>query len=293
VAATARADRAFRAATQVALIVCVGLLTIVVAYVFSEARFPPSPDGTLAGYLLFDDWHPVGSQPSYGIVHAWVSTLLIVGTALVLATPPAIAIGVFLSEVAPPAVRSVADPALQLLAGIPAVVYGFVGYATLVPFFEQWLPTGETVLTAAIVLAIMMLPFVAATAAESLALVADDLRLSGLALGVSRWSVFSRIALRHAGPGIFAGIILGLARGLGETLAVLMLSGNSPSLPSGWLERGQPLTALIATDLGESAVGSDRYAALFGAGCVLIAGVFAINAGVFALKRRLLRGVAR
>ena len=283
-------DRLFRTAAGTALVGSVMLLVLVVGYVAGEARIPPAAGTTLAGYLFFDDWSPLGSFPSYGIGHAWVATLAIVGTALLIAVPPAVGIGVFLAEVAPPGIRAVADPTLQLLAGIPAVVYGFVGYVTLVPWLERWLPTGETILVAAVVLAVMMLPFIAATAAESLALVADELRLSGLALGVSRWRVFSRIALRQAGPGIFAGVILGLARGLGETLAVLMLAGNSPAMPRSLLDRGQPLTALIATDLGETPIGSDRYAALFGAGFLLMLVVLTINAGVFLLKRRLLRG---
>src|SRR5262245_28990196 len=190
--------------------------------------------------------------------------------AVALATPLALAIGVFLSEVAPPAARALAEPALQLLAGVPAVVYGFVGYATLVPLMEQWLPTGETILCAALVLALMVLPFIAATAAESFSLVARELRLAGLALGVSRWYAFSRITLRKAAPGLIAGVILGMGRGLGETLAVLMLSGNSPVFPDSLTGRGQPLTALIATGLGEAARHSDRYHALFSAGLVPI-----------------------
>src|SRR5262249_12969189 len=202
--------------------------------------------------------------------------------------PLAIAIGIFMAEVAPPAARAVAEPALQVLAGVPAVVYGFVGCATLVPLMELWLPTGETVLCAALVLALMVLPFIAATAAESFSRVARELRLAGLALGVSRWYAFSRITLRKAAPGLIAGIILGTGRGLGETLAVLMLSGNSPVVPDSLIGRGQPLTALIATDLGESAIHSDRYYALFSAGLLLMVSVIAINALGGELKRRLL-----
>jgi ABC-type phosphate transport system permease subunit len=165
------------------------------------------------------------------------------------------------------------------------VVYGFVGYATLVPLMERWLPTGETLLCAAVILALMVLPFIAATAAESFSLVAAELRLGGLALGVSRWYAFTRITLRKAAPGVLAGVILGMGRGLGETLAVLMLSGNSPQFPDGLASRGQPLTALIATDLGESAVHSERYYALFSAGLILMVTVIAINVLVIRLKR--------
>jgi phosphate transport system permease protein len=282
----ARADAWLRWSTLAALALAVGLLILVVGYIAWESRLPPATGTSLAGFLFLDRWDPSGQPPLLGVGHAWAATFMIVGLAVALAAPLAIAIAVFLSEMAPPAVRAVAEPALQLLAGIPAVVYGFVGYATLVPLLEHWLPTGETLLAAALVLALMVLPFIAATAAESLALVASDLRCGALALGVSRWYAFARVTLRKAAPGVLAGIILGVGRGLGETLAVLMLSGNSPQFPDGLLSRGQPLTALIATDLGESAIHSDRYYALFSTGLLLMAMVIALNLGVSMLKKR-------
>lgn len=273
---------------QISLLMLAGAVTVlalVVGYVVHESRIPEAT--TLAGFLLFERWDPTGHPPLYGIGHAWIATLIVVGMAVALATPLAIAIGVFLSEIAPPAARALAEPTLQLLAGVPAVVYGFVGYATLVPLMERWLPTGETLICAAVILALMVLPYIAATAAESFALVGRELRQAGLALGVSRWYAFSRITLRKAAPGVLAGVILGMGRGLGETLAVLMLSGNSPVFPDGLTSRGQPLTALIATDLGESAIHSDRYHALFSAGLLLMATVIAINVLVLQLKKGL------
>jgi len=280
-------DSLLKQASVLALAAAVALLALVVGYIASESRLPPGEGTTLAGFLLFDRWDPTGRPPLLGIGHAWVATLLVVGMAVALATPLALAIGVFLSEVAPPAARTVAEPTLQLLAGVPAVVYGFVGYATLVPLMERWLPTGETLICAAVILALMVLPYIAATAAESFALVGRELRQAGLALGVSRWYAFSRITLRKAAPGVLAGVILGMGRGLGETLAVLMLSGNSPVFPDGLTSRGQPLTALIATDLGESAIQSDRYHALFSAGLLLMVSVIAINILVMQLKKRI------
>jgi phosphate ABC transporter permease protein PstC len=279
------ADAALRHGSFAALCGAVALLALIVGFIVWESRIPPAADMSIPDFLLFDRWDPSGQPPHYGIGHAWIATLLIVGLALWIATPLALVIAVFLSEVAPAAVRAAAEPALQLLAGIPAVVYGFVGYATLVPFMERWLPTGETIVVAAIVLAIMVLPFIAASAAEALSLVAKDLRHAGLSLGVSRWYAFSRITLRKAAPGVLAGIILGMGRGLGETLAVLMLAGNSPMFPDGVMSRGQPLTALIATDLGESAIHSERYYALFSAGLLLMLSVIAINIVVMQIKR--------
>lgn len=278
-------DTLLRYGTLAALAGAVLILALVVGFIVWESRLPPATDITLAGFLFFERWDPSGQPPLLGIGHAWMATLLVVGLAVALAAPLAIFIGIFLAEIAPPAARAVAEPALQLLAGIPAVVYGFVGYATLVPLMGLWLPTGETLLCAAIVLALMVLPFIAATAAESFSLVSNDLRYGGLALGASRWYTFRRITLRKAAPGVLAGIILGMGRGLGETLAVLMLSGNSPAFPDSLVSRGQPLTALIATDLGESAIHSDRYYALFSAGLILMLTVIAINLFVMRLKK--------
>jgi phosphate transport system permease protein len=104
---------------------------------------------------------------------------------------------------------------------------------------------------------------------------------------VSRWFTFTRVTLRRAAPGVLAGVILGVGRGLGETLAVLMLAGNSPIFPEGLLSRAQPLTALIATDLGESAIHSERYYALFSAGLLLMLTVIVINVAVFQIKKKL------
>jgi phosphate transport system permease protein len=287
VRSTTAADTWLRGGALLALAGAVAVLALVVGFIIWESRIPPAESISLTGFLLFDRWDPSGQPPLLGIGHAWMATFVVVGLAVVIATPLAVLIGIFLSEVAPPAVRSVAEPAVQLLAGVPAVVYGFIGYATLVPLMARWLPTGETLLCAAVILALMVLPFIAATAAESFALVASELRLGGLALGVSRWYAFTRITLRKAAPGVLAGVILGLGRGMGETLAVLMLSGNSPVFPDSVTSRGQPLTALIATDLGESAVHSDRYYALFSAGLLLMTAVIVINALVIRLKKGL------
>jgi phosphate ABC transporter permease protein PstC len=286
------ADVLLRRGSLLALYGAVALLALIVGFILWESRIPPAAGLSVSDFLFFERWDPSGQPPQLGIGHAWFATLLIVGLAVAMATPLALVIAVYLSEIAPRAARAVAEPTLQLLAGIPAVVYGFVGYATLVPLMERWLPTGETILVAAVVLALMVLPFIATSAAEAFSLVAKELRFAGLSLGVSRWYTFSRITLRKAAPGVLAGVILGMGRGLGETLAVLMLAGNSPIFPEGLLGRGQPLTALIATDLGESAIHSDRYHALFSAGLLLMLTVIAINLVVMHIKRRFI-GVGR
>jgi phosphate transport system permease protein len=173
-------------------------------------------------------------------------------------------------------------------------VYGFFGYVTLIPWFERTfeMPTGESLLAAGLILAVMILPFIASTSAEALRAVPHDVKEAALALGVNRWYLTRRVLVRHAASGMFAAVALGLARAFGETLAVLMLAGNSLAVPGSLLDRGQPITALIITELGEAGVGSPKQHALFAAALVLMVVVVAINALIGSLKQRLVHGDA-
>ena len=152
--------------------------------------------------------------------------------------------------------------------------------------------TGESLLAAGLILAVMILPFVASTSAEALSAVPFDVKEAALALGVNRCCMTLRVLVRHAAPGMFAAVALGLARALGETLAVLMLAGNSVAVPVSLLDRGQPITALIITELGEAGIGSPKQQALFAAALVLMVVIVVLN-GMFAwLKQRVLHGRA-
>jgi ABC-type phosphate transport system permease subunit len=187
--------------------------------------------GGLKGLLFGLPWAPLADPPSYGILHAWLSTLMVTALALLLAVPVALGVAIFTSEVAPPPLRGLLQPCMELLAGIPSVVYGFFGYVTLIPLFENsfGLAAGECILAAGLILAVMVLPFVASTATEALRGVSGNLRESAYATGVTRWHVIQHIVLRQAAPGIFAAIVLGLA-GNRRNLAVLMC-GNATAMP--------------------------------------------------------------
>lgn len=280
-------DRAFWAVALAGAATGVVVLALTVAFVAGEASL--GGHGA-AAFLWRAPWSPLSTPPSLGIGHALRSTLLAAGAALAGAVPLGVAIAVFTAELAPAPVRAVLQPALELLAGIPAVVFGFFGYLTISRGLEQALdlPTGECLLAAAVVLAMMVLPFVASTATEALRAVPAELRHAAYGLGATRAHLVRRVILPRALPGLFAAVALGLARALSETLAVLMLSGNSVAPPASLLDRGQPLTALLATELGEAAAGTPKHGALFGAGLVLLAVVLALNAGVWVLRRRAL-----
>lgn len=267
------------------------LLLFIAGFVLVEAWPALAMSGGPLAFLVTEPWAPLASPPRFGILHAWISTLMVTAICLALAVPAGYGIALFLSEIAPSRVRITMQPCLDLLAGIPSVVYGFFGYVTLVPWFERWfdMAAGESVLVAGLVLAVMVLPFVASTSVEAFRAVPDEQREAALAQGVTRWHMVRRVVLPLAAPGMFAGAALGLARAIGETLAVLMLTGNSVAVPTGPLDRGQPLTALIATELGEAGVGSAKFHALFGAALVLIIVTVAINILAWRWKGRLLR----
>ena len=272
---------------------CVGGCTLlfISGFIVREAYPVFFEDSNIFAFLISDPWAPFGNPPRFGIVHAWISTFIITFVSLLITVPLGLGIGLFLSEIAPLTVRTVLQPCLDMLAGIPSVVYGFFGYVTLVPLFENLfgMATGESLLVAAIVLSFMALPFIASTSAEAFRAVPDELREAAMAQGVTRWYMVRRVVVTSAMSGMFAAVALGFARAIGETLAVLMLAGNSIATPGSLLDRGQPLTALIATELGEAGLGSSKYHALFAAGLTLMCVIVLINALIWHWKGRFVR----
>jgi phosphate ABC transporter permease protein PstC len=282
-------DWTARFMSRAVLALVIVILAALLLQILHEA-LPALGSALRPGGILRGDWAPVAEPPRFGLAHAIVSTLMVTALALALAVPVGFGIGLFASEVAPLWLRSVLQPCLELLAGIPSVVYGFFGYVTLVAWFERHggMATGESLLVAGLILAVMVLPFIAGVSTESFAAVPRLLKDSAYATGVTRLHVLRRIVVPVALPGLFAAVALGLGRAVGETLAVLLLAGNSTALPTSYLDRGQPLTALIATELPEAGLGSGKYHALYAAGLMLILIAVAINGVVWRLKAQLL-----
>jgi phosphate ABC transporter permease protein PstC len=274
----------------IALCSVVAFLLLMIAFVLRESGVIQGLGISFYDLIVGQPWEPLASPPSYGIFHAWVSTLIVAGLSLSIAVPLGFGIGLFIAEVAPPVMQQIMQPALELLAGIPAVVYGFFGYVVLVRNFEMWfkMPAGECLLIAGLILAVMVLPFIASTAAETFRSVSRELKDTAYCFGVTKLYVMHRVVLQKALPGLFAAVALGLARALGETLAVLMLAGNSSAAPGGLFDRGQPITALLATELGETMVSSQKYKVLFASGFLLLTVVLGINMMIWFLRNRML-----
>jgi phosphate transport system permease protein len=250
-----------------ALTVAVALLvpTIAVA-LYLRAR--PILAAKPLGELLFSTvWHPLKGE--FGFYPFIMGTLWVTAIAMIVAVPPSLLTAIYLAEYAPPRFRALAKPLIDLLAGIPSVVYGVWGMLTIVPFVERIVgpvlnrslgvlglfrtdnPTGYGVLAGGLVLAVMIFPVIIAVAEEVIRAVPSGLREASLALGATRWQTIRSVVLRRAWPGAMAAVVLGLSRAFGETMAVLMVVGNVAQVPHSIFDAAYPLTALIANNYGE------------------------------------------
>ncbi len=228
----------------------------------------------LVSFLTGRTWDP--SAGIYGILPMLTGSLLVTITALVLGVPVALAGAVFLSEFAPITVAVVLRRCIELLAGIPSVVYGFFGVIVLLPLLRQIFGgSGFSVLAGAIVLAIMILPTVLSVSLEAIKTVPQEYREGSLALGATHWQTIKGVVLPAARSGIFASFILGMGRALGETMAVIMVVGNTTRMPRSLLDPVRTLTANVVIEM-KYATG-DHQQALFATGIVLFLFIMALN----------------
>lgn len=199
-------------------------------------------------------WHP--QQGEFGMLAFLVGTVYVTGLAMLFAVPVSLLTAIFLAEYAP-RLAAWLRPLIDLLSGIPSVVYGVWGVLTVVPAVEQlarwrgvW-SSGYSLLAGGIVLAVMVCPFIIHVAYEVLNAVPAGIREASLSLGATRWQTIKHVVLRRALPGIVAAVVLGLSRALGETIAVLMVAGNVPIIPRSLFDPVYPLPALLANNYGE------------------------------------------
>jgi phosphate transport system permease protein len=222
-------------------------------------------------FLLSSDWQPTAEPPSFGILAFIVGSFWVTFGALLLAVPIGLAVGIFMAEMSTQKSARIIRSGVELLAGIPSVIYGLFGFFFIAPIIRGLFgsPTGLGILTAAIVLAIMVLPTIINITESSLRAVPQDLKEGSLALGATHWQTIVHTLVPAARSGIIAGVVLGIGRAVGETMAVLMVAGNSPIMPKGPLSHVRTLTMNIVTDLKYAGVGSLHETSLFTTGIVL------------------------
>lgn len=230
-------------------------------------------------FLFGKAWHPVSEPPSFGILSLILGSFLVTAGAAALALPLGVACAIFIAEIASPMVKEVVKVVVELLAAIPSVVIGFIGMIILAPMVRKMfdLPTGLTAFSGSVMLALMSMPTIVSITEDAITAVPKQYREAALALGATKWQMIWRVVLRAASPGIIAGCMLGIGRVIGETMAVMMVTGNAAMIPNSLFQPVRTLTATIAAEMGETVQGSDHYAALFAIGIVLFAISFCIN----------------
>lgn len=244
---------------------------------------------TLKEFFTGKEWYPTAvPSAQFGVLPLIMGTLWVTFLAILFALPIGLITAIYMAEIASEKVRKILKPVIELLAGIPSVVYGFFGLVVLVPFIQQLfgLPVGETALAGSIILGIMALPTIITVSEDAIRSTPVTLKEASLALGASHWQSIKRVVIPAASSGILASFILGIGRAIGETMAVLMVTGNAAIMPKSFLEPVRTIPATIAAELGEAPFGGTHFKALFALGIILFVITFIFNSMVEMIKRR-------
>lgn len=258
-------------------------LALIAVFILKEG-VPFMAQYGLGAFLMGSEWHPEGGR--FGIYPMIVASLYVTAGAMLIGAPLGIAGAVFLNEFVPRSVMRVVKPTIELLAGIPSVVFGFLGVMVLAPLIRTYAGgPGLCVLAAAVILGIMVLPTIISISCDALGAVPNSYREGALALGATRWQSVHMVTIKAARSGIIASLILAMGRALGETMAVIMVIGNAMKMPHSVLDPARTLTANIALEMA-SATGLHREA-LFATGVVLFVLIMILNgAAMSAIKAR-------
>lgn len=265
------------------------VILVVMIFVFLIREGVPAFAEIPITEMLKARWYPI--EGHYGLLPLITGSLIITLGAAVIALPLGIATAIFIAEIIPDWAREILKPLVEVLAGIPSVVIGFMGMVVIAPQFRTLfnIPTGLTAFTGMVLLAWMALPTVVSVVEDVLDTVPKTYRDAGLALGMTRWQTIARIVLPAGKSGILTALMLGIGRAIGETMTVMMVTGNAPRLPKGPLDIFMPartMTATIAAEMGEVAQGGTHYHVLFAVGLALFVITFVVNLAAAAVVFR-------
>jgi len=233
-----------------------GIIVFFIGFILFQKSTLILTSRPLTELLFSSSWHPWRGE--FGFYPFIAGTLLVTALAMILSVPPSLLTSIYLAEYAPAKVRGIIKPMVDLLAGIPSVVFGLWGVLLVVPLIRDYVAplvgvtaTGYSLLAGGIVLAIMVYPIIISITEEVISAVPQQVREASMALGATKWQTVKHVITRSAFPGIAAAIMLGFGRAFGETMAVLMVVGNVPKVPTSLLDPAYPLPALIANNYGE------------------------------------------
>ncbi len=224
-------------------------------------------------------WYPTYEPPDFGILPLVLGSLWVTSGALIIAVPLGIGSAIYISEVAHPEIKKLVKPVIELLAGIPSVVYGFFGIVIVAPLVQEFfgLPVGLNAFTASILLGIMAIPTITSISEDAISSVPQSFKEASYALGANRWETTVKVTVPAAAGGISTAIILGMGRAIGETMTVLMVAGGAAVIPRSFFQPVRTMTATIAAEMGETVVGSSHYHALFAIAIVLFVITLSFN----------------
>ncbi|QZY55245.1 phosphate ABC transporter permease subunit PstC [Crassaminicella profunda] len=233
---------------------------------------------TIVDFLFGKGWNPLGEPLTISIFPMILGTIYVSLLGILIALPIGVGSAIFLTSVLNRKMRKIVKPTIDLLVGIPSVIYGLMGLLVIVKFFEVHFDfsSGESVLAGGIILSIMVLPYIISTCDESMIKISEQYKITSEGLGVSKWHMIRYLILPACKKSILAGVILAFARAMGETMAVMMVIGNSPVFPK-IFGKAQTIPSLIALEMGGAGVDSLHYHALFAAGFVLMIILFLVN----------------
>lgn len=261
-------DRILRLSLGATAILSGSVILAVIVFLFREA-LPALTSGKLSHFFTDLKWQP-GSErdPQFGLTPMLLASFLVTVLATIIAIPIGVGGAIFQQFYAPASLGKFHDRLLELLAGVPSVIFGFWGLTVLVPVINHWQPPGQSLLAAGLVLALMILPTVGLTARSAIRSLEPGLLQGAAALGMGRPATILRIIIPAARQGIGAGCLLAIARALGETLAVVMVCGNIAQIPHSLFDPVRPITSTIALEMGYAS--SDHRALLYAAGLILV-----------------------
>ncbi len=270
-----------------------GIILVVLIFLFLlQNSLPIFKERTLGELVFGQRWSPTHGDGQFGMLPLLLGSLYVTVGALVIAVPLALAASVFVAEIAPRRMREFLKPAIELLAAIPSVVFGFLGLLVVGPWIDahvEIIKVGQFAALGSVMLAFMALPTIVSICEDAFHNVPREIFNSSLALGATRWQTITRALMPAARSGIIAAILLGLGRAIGETMTVLMVTGNAQVIPKGLLGFLKPIrtmTATIAAEMGEAAYGSTHFHTLFTIGLFLFIITFAINTIADVIVRR-------
>lgn len=267
----------------------------IVIVLFKEA-LPILSKVKLGGFLFGNSWYPTYDPPEFGILPLILASFWVSLGAMAICIPLGVGSALYINELTTYKQKLILKPLVEILAGIPSIVYGFFGMVVLAPFLQRLLhlPVGLCAFTASLTLGIMATPTVCSIAEDALSYVPRSFREASFAVGANRWQTLTRVVIPAAGSGISTAIILGMSRAIGETMTVLMVAGGAAVIPRSFFEPVRPMTATIAAEMGEAPMGGSHYHALFAIALVLflITFIFNIIAEIAGRRFRIKLGLA-